>query len=721
MDDLSLPDIDEPFQPANFGFPKRCFGRKNAVFRSCQSSWFAKWKWLHYDAEKDAVFCHTCVTACRKKKLLTKGNAKDSAFLTSGYCNWKDATVALPNHETSVLHRSAVEFTNAIPAAHGDIAVLLSSQNAKQQESNRRCLAKVFECVRFLARQGVALRGDGDEKDGNLSQLLRLRAGDDSVLAEWLSRKNDRYTSPECQNEILDIMAKSIMAELAEIVRRCRIFAIMADEVTDISNKEQLAVCFRSVDAEFVPHEYFVGLYEIDSIQAETITACLKDVMARMNLSVHLCRGQCYDGAANMCGARSGVATRIKQLEPRAHFTHCHAHALNLAVGDTIKRIKLLRHTMDTAFEISKLLRFSPKRDAMFLKIKNEVSPGTTGFRTLCPTRWTVRAKSLQSIIDNYLVFMQLWEDAADSCHDSEARARIGGVKASMLTFDFLYGLKLAERLLQHSDQLSQTLQSPLLTASDAHRIANLTCQTLERIRTDEAAHLFWQSVVELQSSLGVHEAELPRKRKAPSRLQVGSGAGSFPDTPESMYQATYYECIDNVVACIRDRFNQPGYAALQKLENLLLKSAKDESHNEELKQVLELYKDDFDATSLSTQLELFTTMMQQQEDKSIPAICRRFQEMSEPEVNNVSQVAVLVKLILVTPATNAVSERSASAMRRVKTYLRSTTSQKRLNSLLMLHCYKDRTDELNLPRCLQEFVDGRPRRSDVFGRFITR
>ena len=35
-----------------------------------------------------------------------------------------------------------------------------------------------------------------------------------------------------------------------------------------------------------------------------------------MSLSVQNCRGQCYDGANNMVGSKSGVATQIQKKEP---------------------------------------------------------------------------------------------------------------------------------------------------------------------------------------------------------------------------------------------------------------------------------------------------------------------------------------------------------------------------------------------------------------------
>ena len=70
----------------------------------------------------------------------------------------------------------------------------------------------------------------------------------------------------------------------------------------------------------------------------------------------------------------------------------------------------------------------------------------------------------------------------------------------------------------------------------------------------------------------------------------------------------------------------------------------------------------------------------------------------------SITEVCTLVHLLLVMPATNAVSERSASALRKVKTYLRTTKCDTRLNNLLVLHVHKDRCDSLD---CLNQFVCG--------------
>ena len=78
-----------------------------------------------------------------------------------------------------------------------------------------------------------------------------------------------------------------------------------------------------------------------------------------------------------------------------------------------------------------------------------------------------------------------------------------------------------------------------------------------------------------------------------------------------------------------------------------------------------------------------------------------------------------LAKLMLVIPVTNAQSERIFSAMKRVKTYMRSTTSDNRLNHLMILHVHKERLDGVDPIEVANQFVCGKPDRERIFGRFV--
>ena len=68
----------------------------------------------------------------------------------------------------------------------------------------------------------------------------------------------------------------------------------------------------------------------------------------------------------------------------------------------------------------------------------------------------------------------------------------------------------------------------------------------------------------------------------------------------------------------------------------------------------------------------------------------------SAAQMELLSQVVKIFKFILIAPATNAVSERSCSALRRTKTWLRTAMTQERLNNCLILHVHKYLTDKMN-------------------------
>ena len=128
----------------------------------------------------------------------------------------------------------------------------------------------------------------------------------------------------------------------------------------------------------------------------------------------------------------------------KAFFTHSFGHALNLAVEDMVKNVQLLKDNMDAKCEIllkilSNLIKKSHKRDAMLQKIQKDILLEYPGFRVLCPTRWTVRAESMKSILDNWVALQQVWDESLDGNLEPEIKSRIIGVKSQMTTFDYFY------------------------------------------------------------------------------------------------------------------------------------------------------------------------------------------------------------------------------------------------------------------------------------------
>ena len=145
---------------------------------------------------------------------------------------------------------------------------------------------------------------------------------------------------------------------------------------------------------------------------AETICSVIKDILLRCSIPLSLCHGQAYDRAAIMKGIRSGVAARIRNDVPQALPVHCLAHCLNVCLQDAGKQINLLRDAIQLTREIVELINCSPKRRHLFteyLLAKSDKPSG--GLKPLCPTRWTVRAATMEAVIMQYSMIMGTLED----------------------------------------------------------------------------------------------------------------------------------------------------------------------------------------------------------------------------------------------------------------------------------------------------------------------
>ena len=718
-------DLPEKFHPHKlFIFPKRKFGKKGDE-RSFRREWCDQYPWLHYDTKNDAAFCHLCMTAAHQGKFLGS-KKRDPAFITKGYTYWKEATTAFKKHQASECHREANEAIVLHPKEIRPIDELLSEQNRAEKKCNRKMFLRILQNIRFFARQGLPLRGSDGDFDSNFIQLLRLQEADFPEIQEWMSKKANKYTSHDIQNECLQIMALQILRKVSHNIQSSSCYTIMADECTDIANKEQFTINIRWVDEKMKDHEEFIGLYCVDSIDANSLVRAIKDCLLRLGLQISSCRGQCYDGASNMSGSRNGVASQICSEEKRALYVHCHAHALNLAVGDCIKNSKVCREALETAFEICKLIKFSPKRNAAFDKIKAEIASDESpigGIKKLCPTRWTVRGNAVKSILQNYRPLNQLWEESLETRLEPDVKGRILGVKAQMSQYNLLFGLKLCERILCITDNLSKTLQTQYLSASEAQQLARLTNDTLKGMRTDQAFELFYQMVGRLCDETETAGPSLPRKRKAPKRYEVGEAEGYHSPTVEEQYRRYYFEAIDLVTHAIDERFDQPGYATYRNLEELVLKAANGDGYAAELKEVTAFYGSDLKVDELTTQLCIFATKFASEQQTSQMAtlgdVFKFMQSLTVGQCTFFSEVCKVIRLLLVLPATNAVSERSFSTMRRIKSYLRNTMGQARLNHLMLLNIHKEQLDDLDLKIIANEFVRGSEHRQRIFGTFL--
>ena len=233
---------------------------------------------------------------------------------------------------------------------------------------------------------------------------------------------------------------------------------------------------------------------------------------------------------------------------------------------------------------------------------------------------------------------------------------------------------------------------------------------------------MFWAKLNQFATAHNVDAPSLPRRRNAPIKHMLGKAPGEHPEKVEDDYRRKYYAVLDTVVSCIKERFEQPDYEIYSSLGKLLVKAAMAKSYDEEFVTVTTFYRDDINSDLLSVQLKTLPAVIRSSDElvNTFYDVRNLVKELKQPLKALISEVVKIIKLIIVMPATNAVSERSFSARRRLFTYLQTNMGPNRLNNTMVLHVHKERLDQLSLIEIANDFVKGSDHRKTVFGSFDT-
>ena len=115
---------------------------------------------------------------------------------------------------------------------------------------------------------------------------------------------NAKYASPDIQNQVIDVLGDHVQTKILSRVIEAQFFSVVADKVTDCSNKEQLSLVLRYVDPDNLQvHEDFVQFIECDTgITGRALAEKMTSFIEAHGLDLHKLRGQGYDVAGNMSG-----------------------------------------------------------------------------------------------------------------------------------------------------------------------------------------------------------------------------------------------------------------------------------------------------------------------------------------------------------------------------------------------------------------------------------
>jgi hypothetical protein len=152
--------------------------------------------------------------------------------------------------------------------------------------------------LKFLLHQGLAFRGHDESEEfsnrGNFVELLKLLAANSEEVNKYVLKnapRNITLISHRIQSQIIQWCALQIRKQITE-ERGDDHYAILADDSSDVSHKEQLALCLRFVDKLGRPCEHFLAVVHVSDANSFSLMKAIEALLKQHHLAITQICGQ---------------------------------------------------------------------------------------------------------------------------------------------------------------------------------------------------------------------------------------------------------------------------------------------------------------------------------------------------------------------------------------------------------------------------------------------
>ncbi|KAL6135190.1 hypothetical protein ACLB2K_067418 [Fragaria x ananassa] len=291
-----------------------------------------------------------------------------------GFCYWKNLNRCLSSHETSKHHIGCMtQWIELEKRIEKNKTIDKSVQVAinKEREHWKQVLKRIIAIIQRMAKNNLALRGDCEklfvDNNGIFLQVIEMVAEFDLVMQEHLNRIPQRkviemvaefdlvmqehlnriqqrkvhysYLGTKIQNELIVMLAADVKSSILAKVKNAKYFVVIPGCTPDASHEEQISLFIRCVDHSeniVAVEEFWLEFLKVHHTKGLGLFKELQIVLSKLDLDIDDIRGQGYNNGYNMKGRHRGVQRRLLEVNPRAFYTPCGCHSLNLALCDMV-------------------------------------------------------------------------------------------------------------------------------------------------------------------------------------------------------------------------------------------------------------------------------------------------------------------------------------------------------------------------------------------------
>lgn len=636
--------------------------------------------WLVYSEQEHGMLC----LLCRKHDTT---NARNKSRVYNSVAAVRFRKTAVEEHATSQQHRAAInaELTQRVSFFEKEV-------QQKRQVADE-ILYKAFMSCYFLAKSEIS-----NTKILSLLNLIEHLGVDNLKYFSHRSRASTR--------EIFVTIGQTIKDTILGNVRSAGKYALLTDDVTDLALIEQMVTFISYVHPQTaLPQVDFLFLADVlecsECPDAATLTDVLLHNLGGCGLHVSDLTSMVSDGAKVFLGRLNGVGARMKRLNPAIVIIHCICHRLALACGDSNNETAYITSVETNLTQLWNFFAQSPKRSAILAKCQVEYSKLNLSGKAerqvmrrvqkACRTRWLSMDKCVQGLVKDFVPIMQALRILSTKYHEAAAT----GLLSRMNTSKFVGALYVLKSVLPILTALSLTFQYGTINfprIAPAIKCAKARLQALVKDDDEEESQISRELRQDLQEGgkLSTLELQLSRDSEAVDKL-LSRYVSALQDNIDARFEDSLPVLPAFAIFDIRSlpqkdsvHFKHYGEGDIQKLSAHFYPG--EEAAGTQLgaewatfKYELVSWKEHLpDSENLSTKHDTLT-------GPSTPTewVLHNIMTKKAEYRCHYPRLTSIAEVLYGMPVSNAWPERGASAVKRVKTRLRSAMKNDLLNALL--------------------------------------
>ncbi|CAH1115412.1 unnamed protein product [Psylliodes chrysocephalus] len=360
-----------------------------------------------------------------------------------------------------------------------------------------------------------------------------------------------------------------------------------------------------------------------------------------------------------MAGHLGGLQAKVKEKFKHAIFVYCIEHRLNLVLSRSMDNIKDCKVFFSTLSGLASFFsKLSKRTRALDIHVQKR-------FPKVAPTRWNYNGRLVQTVFQYRDSLIQFFQDVWDNKETWDAEtvtAAKGYLHWLKQNFDFNFLLNIFAEIFPFTDILFDMLQTKSNDIGFCIKQIDDFKNKMNKKR-DQFEH-FWNKT----QNIGL---EPERKR-----IRIDNVGDR-----ETSYRRLYADIFDNILQHMNSRFQNFNELKFVELCNFNISNYDSSKFPSEAFNSLKLnYEIFFDIPALKSQLSVVYETAEIS-DKKTPINVLNFL-ITTGLSKSLCEVVKLCELVLTIPATSAPVEQSFSVSKRIKSFIRNSTSEDILSNL---------------------------------------